>query len=67
MCLCWSQDPSERPSAVDIRRAAGCAQFCHLADAVSLDITTGILTACSVSIGYGADTESEFGKISTSL
>ncbi|OWF47807.1 Leucine-rich repeat serine/threonine-protein kinase 1 [Mizuhopecten yessoensis] len=51
MCMCWSHYPAERPSAARIRQVAGCPQFTHLADAVSMDSDIGVLAGCSVAVG----------------
>ncbi|XP_033739221.1 leucine-rich repeat serine/threonine-protein kinase 1-like isoform X2 [Pecten maximus] len=51
MCMCWSHFPGERPSAARIRQVAGCPQFTHLMDAVSMDTDMGVLAGCSVAVG----------------
>ncbi|XP_069125581.1 leucine-rich repeat serine/threonine-protein kinase 1-like [Argopecten irradians] len=51
MCMCWSHFPAERPSAARIRQVAGCPQFTHLMDAISMDTDMGVLAGCSVAVG----------------
>ena len=49
MSVCWEQDPLFRPTAAQIRMVASCPQFCHLADAVSMETQAVVLSACSIS------------------
>ena len=48
MSVCWDQDPQCRPTAAQIRMIASCPQFCHLADAVSMETQAVVLSVCSV-------------------
>ncbi|XP_063446430.1 leucine-rich repeat serine/threonine-protein kinase 1-like isoform X1 [Mytilus trossulus] len=48
MCVSWSHDPENRPTAEQICQISASHQFCHLADAVSLNSSVGILNGCSV-------------------
>ncbi|XP_060079979.1 leucine-rich repeat serine/threonine-protein kinase 1-like [Ylistrum balloti] len=51
MCMCWSHYPAERPSAARIRQVAGCPQFTHLMDSITMDTDMGVLAGCSVAVG----------------
>lgn len=59
MAVSWSHDPAERPSAERIKQIVQCPQFCHLADAISMDTSINILSACCVSIEKEVDSEEE--------
>ena len=48
MTLCWSHDPSDRPSANEIIQIARSSQFSHLQDAVCLEGTRIVTCAASV-------------------
>ena len=48
MNICWDHDPQNRPSAAQIRMIASSPQFCHLSDAVTTEIKSDVLSACSV-------------------
>ena len=64
MTLCWATDPTDRPSAKDIRTVASQPPFCHLQDIVPLDSRQGVsentpetlevLCACSAPCMYQA-------------
>ncbi|KAK3091447.1 hypothetical protein FSP39_019911 [Pinctada imbricata] len=59
MCVCWSHDPSQRPSADNILQITRSPQFCHLADVISMETSVGILTGCAVPIS-GSDLDSSY-------
>lgn len=64
MSVSWSHDPAERPSAERIKQVVQCPQFCHLIDAVSMDTSVNILSACCVSVekDLNTDDDDEFGN-----
>lgn len=63
MCVCWSHDPEHRPSAGQIYDIVKSYQFCHLADAVSLQTSVGILNGCSVVVSESTQPEEEIGGL----
>jgi len=62
MCICWSHDPESRPTAEQICQIATSHQFCHLADAVSLNSSVGILNGCSVIISDRNEDDEDIGN-----
>ena len=62
MCICWSHDPESRPTAEQICQIATSHQFCHLADAVSLNSSVGILNGCSVVISDRNGDDEDIGN-----
>ena len=62
MCICWSHDPESRPTAEQICLIATSHQFCHLADAVSLNSSVGILNGCSVIISDRNGDDEDIGN-----
>lgn len=61
MCVSWSHDPENRPTAEQICQISASHQFCHLADAVSLNSSVGILNGCSVVVSDTVE-EEDIGK-----
>lgn len=59
MSISWSHDPAERPSAERIKQMVQCPQFCHLIDAISMDTSVNILSACCVSVEKEMDNEND--------
>ncbi|CAG2250388.1 unnamed protein product [Mytilus edulis] len=57
MCVSWSHDPENRPTAEQICQISASHQFCHLADAVSLNSSVGILNGCSVVVSDTVEEE----------
>ena len=47
MTICWDHNPSNRPSADQVRDMAATPQFCHLADVVTMETECAVLSACS--------------------
>ena len=67
MCICWSHDPESRPTAKQICQIATSHQFCHLADAVSLNSSVGILNGCSVIISDRNGDDEDIDESTTPL
>lgn len=59
MSISWSHDPAERPSAERIKQMVQCPQFCHLIDAISMDTSVNILSACCVSVEKEMDNDND--------
>ncbi|XP_061197490.1 leucine-rich repeat serine/threonine-protein kinase 1-like [Saccostrea echinata] len=59
MSVSWSHDPTERPSAEQIKQIVQCPQFCHLADAISMDTSVNILSGCCVTVEREAQNDED--------
>ncbi len=57
MCLCWSHDQSDRPSAQEIIDIASRPEFSHLKDVVCIDGQVDVLSACSSPVLLETDTD----------
>lgn len=51
MALCWSQQPTDRPSASQVVSISSAPEFTHLCDAVSLDHTETVVGVASTGLG----------------
>lgn len=65
MTLCWSHDPSDRPSAAEIVAIATRPEFCHLQMAVCVEGQLEVTCACSAPFVQNVPAESPMmGKFS---
>lgn len=51
MALCWSQQPTDRPSASQVVSISSAPEFTHLCDAVSLDHAEAVVGVASAGLG----------------
>ncbi|KAK3921714.1 Leucine-rich repeat serine/threonine-protein kinase 1 [Frankliniella fusca] len=55
MALCWSQQPTDRPSASQVVSISSAPEFTHLCDAVSLEHAEAVVGTASTSLGVAED------------
>ncbi|KAH3873787.1 hypothetical protein DPMN_037027, partial [Dreissena polymorpha] len=59
MTICWDHNPSNRPSADQVRDMAATPQFCHLADVVTMETECAVLSACSTFVDMSSSYSTE--------
>lgn len=55
MALCWSQQPTDRPSASQVVSISSAPEFTHLCDAVSLEHSESVVGTASTALGQAED------------